>query len=267
MSDVLKFTPQYVIDNLRSNDKNPYLRRVDRVRWIPPSELPFVFHTAAYPHNTIDPARCQSFDYILDGVTIPTVYVLPYPHINRVRQASEIWNAHRREGLEETGLPYTYLEIIQKGVKLGQIRLGSTMDGQYQLAALNSGSVFAVELTEKGKIGIYREVISLNTLQVIDANRFIVSSPVGLATSGLETHLPLDIYKPQLVGNVELSQYLNAMPKSSDRTPLIEAANELTSYIPQQLAHVVFGKLVEENERARKQALASNHKEHIIFKR
>lgn len=244
---------QVIIDNLRPNDANPYRRIIRRVSWLPPESFPYLFHTSSKELGEVDPAFCQSFDYKLFGQVLPVTYVLPFPHVNRARQASEIWGVNRKEGYEMSGLPYTYLNIPHNGRDYARIRLGSTMLDQYLLAARNNGMVFEVFLTElnkEGRLSSMKEVIALEKLPVVDAHQFRDPSPVGFGGGGFETHLPHDIYNPSATGFLTFTQYIDGLSRSSQRTELIDLANEMVSVKPQQIIHRVLGGIVEENRQA-----------------
>ncbi|MFH2061872.1 MAG: hypothetical protein ABIJ43_02715 [Candidatus Beckwithbacteria bacterium] len=244
---------QPVIESLDFNDNNPYRRIIKQVRWISPEELPTVFHTSSQELNIISPAFCQSFDYTLSGQVIPVTYILPWPHVNRVKDTSEVWSTNKQEGLEISGLPYTYLRIPKKDRNCGQIRVGSSMLDQYLLAAKNTGMIFEVHLTEISESGLHskmKEYISLSSLPVIDAHQFHEPSPIGLSTGGIETHLPEDIYQPNLTGYKSLLEYLKLLPSSGHKTTLIDIANNLSSLHTSQLLHGVFKHLVTQNHQA-----------------
>lgn len=178
---------QAIAESLQPNDQTPYRRIIDKVRWISPVKLPYVFHTASKEFGTVEPAFCQSFDYKLFGQVIPVTYVLPWIHINRVKGVSEVWGRHKQEGFEQSGLPYTYLRLSHNDQDFGQIRMGSSMLDQYLLAAKNSGQVFVVYLTEISQSGLrskMKEFISLANLPVIDSYKFREPSPIGIGMGG-----------------------------------------------------------------------------------
>ncbi len=254
---------QVILDNLRPNDASPYRRIIRRVNWLPPERFPYLFHTSSRELGSVDPVFCQSFDYKLFDRVVPVTYVLPFPHVNRVKRVSEVWSPNKSEGFSMSGLPYTYLRVPKNGKDYGQIRMGSTMLDQYLLAAENSGMVFSVHLTEISKHGLrsnLKEVISLGALPVIDACQFLYPSPIGLGTGGIETHLEDDIYRPEATGYQSLLEYVDGLPKSPHRTAVIDLANKLTSLSPEQVTHRVFGGIVEENRQAFMRAAQSGNR-------
>ena len=184
---------------------------------------------------------------------IPVTYVLPWPHVNRVKGASEIWNPVKREAFDETGIPYTYLKLKDNDQEFGQIRMGSTMLDKFLLACINSGLVFRVKVAElkKGKSNkVLNEFISLMDLPVIDAHKFKIQSPIGLGMGGIETHLPFDIVRPKFVGYQNLEEYLDALKDPSQRIKITDVANELAETKPESVMHGIFQHLVKTNRQA-----------------
>jgi hypothetical protein len=179
--------------------------------------------------------------------------VLPWPHVNRIKGASEVWSPVKKEAFDETGIPYTYLKLKNLNQEIGQIRMGSTMIDKFLLACANSGFVFRVKVAEltKGKPNkVLNEFISLMDLPVIDAYKFNISSPIGLGMGGIETHLPFDIVRPKFVGYQRLGEYLDALKNPGQRIRIVDVANELSETNPDSVMHNIFAQLVEINRKA-----------------
>jgi len=241
--------PQELTSQLSFNRENTYQRTVESVTWIPPDELPFVFHTAHSELNEVDPIYCQSYDYLLNGETIPVSYFFARPHVNRVKKHSELWFPHKQEGYEQSGLSYTYLTITKE--KGAWIRIGSSMLDQYLLAGRNNGLIFRVNMAEGRPDGSkqgWNEYISLIPVPVIESYKFDTTSPVGIGGGGLETHVTRDISDPKFTGFQPIYDYLDSLKAGPHKTEIIDIANELmTINHPDQLLHGVFRKLVKEN--------------------
>lgn len=242
----------YIIKNLSPNPETPYKREITEVRWMSPQELPFVFHTAAEAFNAVDLAKCESFDYCVGGILLPVSYVLPYPHVNRVRGYSEIWSAQRKEAQDRHGYSHCYLTIGDKrdptNKPIAQVRLGSTMEDMYLLALSNSGGVFKVSCIAEGGVKLV-ELISISSLPVVDAFRFDNPSPNGFATGGRrETHTQLPIPHPDMVGYARLENTIHQFSTPHQRV-LTEIANGLLER--PFSGQVPFPRLVEANRLAR----------------
>lgn len=270
LNELLKRTPKEIATGLESNPDNPYKRMILSSRWIPPERMPYLFHTANSDGiNEISPALCQSFDYRLNGEIIPVTYALPWPHANRVKGASEVWGQVKREAHATTRLPYTYLTMREGNGELGQIRMGSTMLDQYLLAARNSGLVFEISLVEVRADGSHKplkEYISLMNLPVIDAYQFKSPSPVARATSSVETHLPVDIARPEFAGYHDLREYLEVLKHSAHRTLVTEVANRLVGTKPNETMRGIFDLLVEENAQAVLQVREEEKRIFVVLK-
>ena len=114
-NEFLRYTPQQIAQGIDVNPNQPYKRRILSVKWVSPDKLPVVFHTANTDGiNQVSPAFCQSFDYNYLGEVLPVTYILPWPHANRVKGSSEVWEPIKKEAFEKTGLPYTYLMSLSK---------------------------------------------------------------------------------------------------------------------------------------------------------
>lgn len=243
--------PKEIEAHIQPNNDNPYKRIIRKATWVPPEQIPYLFHTA--PNDAIkniSPALCQSFDYRLNGRIIPVTYAFPWAHVNRIKGFSEVWGSVKTEAFQTTGLPYTYLTIEDgSGQSKGRIRLGSTMLDGFLLAALNSGYVFRILLTElntDGSTTQFQEYISLLDLPVIDAQQFRQPSPVAFSTASLETHLPFDIARPDLVGFLDLKTYLAKAPRSPGKT-VIESVGNMLYGAKSSLLTGMFDQLVIEN--------------------
>lgn len=242
---------------METNPNVPYRRSIIKATWVPPSRLPIVFHTSNTESiNEVNPAFCQSFDYSFMGGVIPVTYVLPFPHVNRAKGSSDILGRTRQEALEKSGLPYTYLMVQKDDKDFGRIRMNSTMLDQYLLACVNSGFVFKLKIAElknnKPK-AFFNEYISLLGLPVIDAYKFRSPSPIGLGASkgkSLETHLPLDIARPELVGYQTLEHYLASIKDPYHKSQIVDVANVLVTQHPKNAMHGIFEQLVEMNTQA-----------------
>lgn len=180
---------------------------------------------------------------------------MPGPHVNRVKNASEVWGPIKKEAFEETKVPYTYLKLNNRFNEFGQIRLGSTMLDMYLLACLNSGFVFEVKVAELNNDRlnkVLKEFVSLLDLPVIDAHKFKTHSPIGLGMGGLETHLPFDISRPEFVGYQSLGEYLEALKDPGQRMRILDVANELAETKPNHVMNGILQSLVEMNRKALK---------------
>lgn len=259
-TEFLLLSPTEIVQGLSSNPNLAYERKIIKAKHIPPHRLPIVFHTTRTDKmNAIIPDYCQMPDYLLNGKVIPVSYVLPHPHVNRSKEASDIWMPNRKEAFDRTGYPWSYLKIRKNGnPDYAQIRMGSTMDQQHLLALQNTGFVFAVNIAEmdKGKpTKIMTEYVSLTDLPVIDSHQFRKPSPIGQATSGWETHLQIDIPNPDFTGYHTIEEYLTITKNPQDRRKVIETANALLSQHPENTMPGIFEKLVEINKQAARNAL------------
>lgn len=133
--------------------------------------------------------------------------------------------------------------------------MSSTMLDQYLLAVANSGLVFHVRLAEMNGDGTrekFSEYISLTSLPVIDAYKFHTPSPIGFGENDeIETHLPFDISRPELVGFQTLERYLEATWDPHQRGVIIDTANFITGVNSRGVMRGIFQKLVERNQLAR----------------
>lgn len=252
--EFLRHTPQQIASGIDVNPDQPYKRHVLSVTHIPAHKLPIVFHTSNTDGiNQVSPAFCQSFDYSFWGRIIPVTYVLPGPHVNRVKGHSEVWNPIKTEAFDKTKIPYTYLKLEDRNREFGQIRMGSTMLNKFLLACLNSGFIFKIKVAElnNGRVNkVLNEFVSLLDLPVIDAYKFNTPSPVGLGMGGIETHLPFDIARPEFVGYQRLGEYLEALKNPGQRIKILDVANELAETKPNHVMHGIFQNLVEMNRQA-----------------
>ncbi len=209
-AEFLTLSPTEIAQGLSSNPRLAYKRKILRAKHIPPPQLPIVFHTSSSDGIAqVDPKFCESFDYCLNNKVIPVSYVLITPHVNRVKNHSEVWKPNKNEAFEQTKVYHSYL-TIKDGNRQGQIRMGSTMENQKLLAAQNSGFVFKVDIAEmtNGKPKkVLTEYISLAGLPVIDSYQFTSPSPVGPGMGGIETHLPIDIPSPDFAGYHSIREY------------------------------------------------------------
>jgi len=155
---------------LRPNPETPYKREILKVEPLLPERCRIVFHTAAENYPVVDPSKCRSSDFVIKGEPLQVSYVLPYPHVNRVRDVSDIFSATRIEAQKKHGYSHSYLTIADREEDLpcAQIRLGSTLKGAYLLALENvRGSVFEVIMRAEGGIH-YVEHISLSPLKKLN---------------------------------------------------------------------------------------------------
>lgn len=191
----------HLLKRITFNENSPYKRKIVSIEQIKSSRCRIVFHTAASLLENVDPQFCQSFDYCLDDKPLPVSFVLPYPHVNRVKGFSEIWSDKRKLAQEKFGYSHSYLVIKDSvGYPYAQIRLGSQMQGAFLLAAENRSGVLRMRTRVEGGVN-FEEWITIESLDVVDHFKFTESSPVGFATGGrLETHTNISISTHKLVG-------------------------------------------------------------------
>lgn len=203
------------------NNESPYKREIVKIELIQPEDCRIVFHTAASLLEKVDPSFCQSFDYCFSDKPLPVSFVLPYPHVNRVRGFSEVWSEERRKAQNEFGYSHSYLVIRDRsGFPYAQIRLGSQMQGAFLLAAENNGSVLKVKMRVEGGIDM-EEWIAVKSLSVVDHFQFRESSPVGFGTGGrLETHTSISIPQFKIVGYHDFESVIDLF-KKEERDQLI----------------------------------------------
>ena len=270
LKEIIKKGPKAIEEALGFNEENLYKRMILSVNWISPEQMPYLFHTAESDDiKEVSPALCQSFDYKLWGKVIPVTYALPWPHANRVKNASEVWKPNKVEAYSKTGIPYTYLTVENNDRRVGQIRMGSTMLDQYLLAAKNSGLVFEIniaEIREDGSRQPIKEYISLIDLPVIDAYQFTTTSPIAKATGAPEIHLPIDISHPDFVGYLSFSEYLKTLRHSAHRTMMTKVANMLIGINPNQIIEGIFDQLVRENVQDMNNAVDNNNGVFVSFR-
>lgn len=237
------------IKDVQPNPMLTYKRIIHSMSWVDPEVNPVLFHTAASELQVVSPLFCQSYDYLYaNGSIANVVFVLPYPHANRVKGASEIMGPHKMESISKGGVPYTYYKVGN----LGQIRMASTMEDTHLLALLNTGHTYKmsiIEVNPRGKFPL-TEYISFSDLPVIDSYRFTSPSPILPAMGGWETHLPLDIPTPQ-TGYVQLTEYLQQLKSGGIKSKIIDAANAVAYAATHPSSTMALHSLVMENINAR----------------
>lgn len=233
---------------LAVNPERPFKREITSIVKVSPEKTPFLFHTAAQELQIVSPLSCVSFDYLLDGKKVPVTYILPFPHGNRVRGASEIVGPHRSEAIATGAVPYTYFKVD----KDGQIRMGSSILDQFLLAVKNSGNTYAINIIEMGKDGKFplTEFVSFDDLEVIDAESFRNPKAILPAMGGYEKHSPMDIISPIDIGYINLRQYLSQLKSGPYKSTLVNYANEISHTAAHPQPSTMFHKLLMENIKA-----------------